>query len=132
MTRPMHQTVAWLMLAFAVAVGSGAQAAQHAKETKTIAGTWTMSVDSPHGAMTLGLALKQEGKTITGTFASPHGDLEIEGEFADPTLKLATTSHDSHFGDMTFNAKLKADGTLDGYLSSTMGDMKWTAQRAKE
>src|SRR5436309_2765044 len=74
--------------------------AQQDKKTHTIAGNWTMSVDSPHGAMTMGLALKQDGKTITGTFASPHGDLAIEGEFADPTLKLATTSHDDHFGDM--------------------------------
>jgi hypothetical protein len=26
-------------------------------------------------------------------------------------------------------AKLKDDGTLDGYLSSQMGDMTWTARR---
>ena len=132
MTRPLQKTVAGSILAFALAAGSIVQAAQHAKETKTIAGSWTMSVNSPHGAMTMGLELKQEGKTITGTFASPHGDLAIEGEFANPTLKLATTSHDTHFGDMTFNAKLKDDGSLDGYLSSSMGDMTWTAQRAKE
>ena len=109
------------------------QAAQQANDTKSIAGKWTMSVDSPHGAMTLGLVLKQEGKTITGTFASPHGELPIDGEFADRTLKLTTTvSHDGDSTEMTLNAKLKDDGSLAGYLSSAMGDMMWTAQRAKE
>ena len=133
MNRPMQKTVAGMILAFALAVGSPVQAARQAKETKTITGTWTMSVDNPHhGAMTMALSLKQDGATITGTFASPHGDIAIEGEFADRTLKLATSPRQTDFGEMTFEARLKDDGTLDGYLSSSMGDMKWTAQRAKE
>jgi hypothetical protein len=98
-----------------------------------VAGKWTMSVDGgPHGATTMGLRLEQKGKKVTGTFASPHGDVPVEGEFAEGALKLATVVTGGEGMRVTFNAKLKEGGTLAGYLSSEMGDMKWTAERVKE
>ena len=77
----------------------------------------------------MGLDLAQEGKKVTGTLATPHGDdLRVDGEFVGGTLTLATPGGgDSH---ITMTAKLKDDGTLDGYISSQMGDMTWTAKRA--
>ena len=41
-----------------------------------VAGKWTMNVDtgSAHGIMTMGLTLAQDGKDVSGTFHSPHGD----------------------------------------------------------
>jgi hypothetical protein len=100
------------------------------KAAPAVAGRWTMSVKGgPHGDATMGLALEQKGKQVTGTFATPHGDdLQIQGEFADGTLSLATPGG----GDskITMTAKLKDDGTLDGYMSSQLGDMTWTARRA--
>jgi len=100
------------------------------KAAPGIAGRWTMSVKGgPHGDATMGLALEQKGKQVSGTFATPHGDdLQVQGEFAEGTLTLATPGG----GDskITMTAKLKDDGTLDGYLSSQMGDMTWTARRA--
>src|SRR3989475_9951398 len=98
----------------------------------TFAGIWTMSVESPHGATTMGLTLKQEEKKVTGTFSSPHGDSPVEGEFADGTLTLATTLADNHSLQVTFSAKLKENGARAGYLSSQMADMPWPAKRVKE
>ena len=100
------------------------------KAAPSVAGRWTASVKgSPHGDVTMGLDLAQEGKKVTGTFATPHGtDLQVNGEFIGGTLTLATPSGgDPH---ITMTAKLKDDGTLDGYLSGPMGDMTWTATRA--
>jgi hypothetical protein len=83
---------------------------------------------SPHGDVTMGLELTQEGKKVSGTFATPHGDdLQVAGEFGEGTLTLATTSGGE--SKITMTAKMKEDGTLDGYLSSQMGDMTWTARR---
>lgn len=100
------------------------------KPAPGVAGRWTMSVKGgPHGDATMGLALEQNGKKVSGIFVTPHGDdLEVVGEFAEGTLALATPGG----GDskITMTAKLKDDGTLDGYLSSQMGDMTWTARRA--
>ena len=94
----------------------------------SVAGQWTLNVKSPHGDVGMALDLTQEGKKITGTLATPHGDvLPVTGEFTENTLTLSTPGP----GDsrITMTAKLIENGTLDGYLSSQMGDMTWTARR---
>lgn len=97
----------------------------------TVTGTWTMKVEgSPHGDATMGLTLKQEGTKVTGTFSTGHSaDMAVEGEFASGELKIQTVAGDAD-SKIIFTGKLKEDGTLAGYLSSQMGDMKWTASRA--
>ncbi len=98
----------------------------------TVTGSWTLAVDGgAHGVVAMGLVLKHEGKTVTGTFASPHGESRVAGRFESGTLTLATTGGGDSVPQVTFNATLNDDGTLAGYLSSEMGDMKWTATRAK-
>ncbi len=96
-----------------------------------VTGTWSLAVDGPHGAGTMALVLKQEGTRVLGTFASGHGpDIALEGELADSTLKLESAEDGHH--KIIFNAKLKDDGTLAGYVSGPMGDIEWTASRAAE
>ena len=98
----------------------------------SVTGKWTMTVEgSPHGPMNTELTLKQDGTKVTGTFSTGHSpDMAVSGEFANGELKFET----EHDGDakITFAAKLKDDGTLAGFLSSPMGDMKWTASRVQE
>jgi hypothetical protein len=119
-----------VLLTARVAVFAGHQNGKtEQKSASNVTGRWSMSVKgSPHGDVTMGLELTQEGKKVAGTFATPHGDdLQVAGEFAEGTLTLATTSGGE--SKITMTAKLKEDGTLDGYLSSQMGDMTWTARR---
>jgi hypothetical protein len=130
----MEKQFAGLVAVFALTCATCLLNAQSDKKsaTPTVAGSWTMSVETPHGATTMGLTLKQEGKKVAGTFSSPHGDNSVEGEFADGTLTLATTGTDDRSPDVTFSAKLRDNGTLTGDLSSQMGDMPWTATRVKQ
>jgi hypothetical protein len=97
----------------------------------TVAGTWTMHVEGgPHGDATMGLTLTQDGAKVSGTFASGHtADMAVAGEFVNGELKIQTTAGGDD-SKILFSAKLKEDGTLAGYISSQMGDMKWTATRA--
>ena len=117
---------AFIGLIVAIATGAAGLHVRPATVEPSVAGKWKMAVDSPHGAMDMGMTLSQDGSKVTGTFASPHGDMTVQGEFTDGTLKLSTTSQEAA---ITFNAKLKDDDTLAGYLSSSMGDMKFTAKR---
>ena len=116
-----------LALAVALVVGGMPGVAADA----TVTGTWTMNVEGgPHGNVTMGLVLKQEGTKVTGTFSSGHSaDMEVAGQFKDGQLDVETKGGDSR---IIFSAKLKADGTLSGSISSEMGDMKWTASRQAE
>lgn len=119
------------MKALVAAVAVLALTVSAAASAPGVAGTWSVAVDGPHGAATMSLILKQDDKKVTGTFVSGHGhDMALDGEFADGTLKLESTDH----GDskVIFTAKLKEDGTLAGYVSGPMGDMKWTAERAQD
>ena len=96
----------------------------------SVAGTWSLSVDSPHGPTKMGLVLKQDGAKVTGTFSSGHAaDMPVEGEFSDGTLKLRTKDGGDHA--VTFSGTLKGDDTLSGFLSSRVGDMTWSAARVQ-
>ena len=97
----------------------------------SLTGTWTMNVTGgPHGDATMGLTLQQDGTKVTGTFVSGHAaDMPVSGEFKDGTLKLQTQA-DKDDNAVIFEARLRDDGTLAGYISSPVGDMKWTASRA--
>ena len=111
-----------MLMAFVVAalVTSGAA---------TVSGTWSMSVDSPHGKMKTSLTLKQDGTRVTGTFRSQMPDMDVAGTFENGSLKIETSDTAEH--KLIFSARLKDDGTLAGYISGEMGDMNWTAARVQ-
>ena len=127
----MKNWIARLTLLAIVAAMPALPKAQHHQEAPTVTGKWTMTVDTgAHGARDMALTLKQTGKGVTGTFASPHGDMQVKGEFVDGTLTLATAEQEH--GSIRFNAKLKDEDTLSGYISTPDGDLTWTAKRGKE
>lgn len=95
----------------------------------SLSGSWTLNVTGGgHGDATMSMSLTQDGTAVTGTFVSGHGpDMTVKGTFVDGELKLEAEAADH--AKVLFTARLKDDGTLAGYLSSPMGDMKWTAKR---
>ena len=94
----------------------------------SVDGKWNVSVPL-HGGMDVVLEIKQDGKNLTGNFMIPdHGDLEVVGEFADGKIRLNST--ENGFMQVSLTGQLNQDGTLSGNLSSTMGDMAWTATRS--
>ncbi len=117
-----------LLAAVAVlALAAGARAT-----APDVTGVWSVAVDEAHGAAAMSLVLKQDGTKVSGTFVSGHGpDLALTGELTDDTLRLESSDADEHHR-VLFKANLKPDGTLAGYVSGPMGDMKMTATRVKD
>jgi hypothetical protein len=74
-----------LALLFAVAV----VAAPRAQDS--IAGAWTLNVNSPQGALDVSCTFKQDGDKISGTLTGPQGDVEIAGTYKEKKLALAFT-----------------------------------------
>ena len=120
-----------LVLLAALATSS-AFAADVAKKPISVAGGWEMTVKGPpaHGDMTATLQLKQDGAKLSGTFAFNGKTQPIAGKLVDGALSFETTDTPADKA-MAFTAQLK-DGELAGSVSTHMGDMRWTAVRAKE
>ena len=117
------------MVLLAVAVGLTAQASRN---SDGVAGTWEVVVKGPaaHGDLTATMELQQDGTKVTGTLTAHGATHSLAGEFTNGELALETTDNDKDH-EMTLNARLADDGTLSGYLSGPMGDMRWTASRTK-
>jgi hypothetical protein len=95
---------------------------------KTVTGKWDLSADTPHGAMTMGLDLKQDGDKVTGKLIGlMNRDYEVAGEMSGSQLTVHTA--DDQFA---IALTLKADGTMSGHLSSPQGDVACKAARAKK
>ena len=118
----MHRLVTALIVVFTVAASTFA--------APTIAGKWTVSSDTPHGAMTLALVLKLDKEVVTGTLAHEQmGEMDVKGELKDGKLSFFVTTPQ---GKLEFNGKLKDDDTIVGTITSPMGDLAFTATRVKE
>jgi hypothetical protein len=119
------------------AVSAGPLQSQEGKnaERPVVTGRWSGSIEgTPHGTMSMSLTLKQDGQKVTGILTTDHtGDLAVEGEFVDGTLKLATASSEGESQlHLTMSGKFKDNDTMTGYMSAQVGDMTWTAARVKD
>lgn len=87
----------------------------NAKE-KSIAGTWTLSVEH----LGLKMVLAQKNKSVTGTLDWPHGDpIKLSGAISGETLTFSGDSSGENFTvHIDSTGSLKADGTLAGALKA--------------
>ena len=115
-------------LYFILVVGILATSSIYAQHNGSrIDGRWNVKV-SGHPEMSIVLEIKQDGRKLTGNFMIPdHGDLDMVGEFAEGKIQLNST--ENAFAQLSLVGNLNADGSLGGNLTSTMGDMNWTATR---
>jgi hypothetical protein len=99
---------------------------------KTLDGKWDMNITSDQGPMAIVATFKMDGTKLTGNLNSQMGDTALVGEFNAGKLKF-TIQFDGGGGAMeiVFNGTMKDDGTLTGTLNGQMGEMNWTATRAK-
>jgi hypothetical protein len=93
------------MLAVAMATAQGATTKPETKEAPSVAGAWSLTIESPHGAMVMKLNLKLDGKKLTGTMSNDMmGEHTVSGEVTDGKIMFRLTAEGP--GDMEFNGKL--------------------------
>jgi hypothetical protein len=99
----------------------------------SIAGKWTMSLESPQGPMSIAVVLKVDGTKVTGTLTSQMGETPLEGTYAEGVLNFGITFEGGgNSMQIAFAGKLTDENTLAGSLSGPMGDIPWSAVRIKE
>lgn len=102
-----------------------------APDSVNVAGNWTLSAETPHGTMSFGLALKQDGGKLTGTLTTADGESPIEGTATKDTVNFKTTQQMGPMSILTISGRLKTDGTMGGTVSSEMGDVAFVAKRSR-
>ncbi len=123
----MTRKVFGFLVAFVIAGGLVAAAGQP-QHTPDVAGTWNISIESPHGKMVWNLSLKTNGKAVTGTIGNDQmGSFELKGEIVDGKLAFKFQAASS----FEFNGKLKDANTLVGTITGEGNDMACTAARVK-
>jgi len=129
MIRLLNKTTSLALLL--VTLGAGALA-QEKQAAPAIAGTWSMTVKGTgaHGDMAASLTLKQDGNKVTGVLNAHGQDRAVTGDFVNATLTLQTRDGEAA-QQLALKATLKNE-LLSGYISGEMGDLRWTATRAKK
>jgi hypothetical protein len=101
----------------------------------SLAGKWTVSVETGQGPLESALELKadaKEPKKVTGTIISQMGEAAVEGEVVDGKLTFWITINGGG-GELsvTFVGTQQKDGSLAGTFNFGQGEMPWTAVRVK-
>jgi hypothetical protein len=111
----------------AAATPAGASAATGAG----ISGKWDILMDTPAGQMPFTANFVQAGEKVSGTIGGPMGEVPITGTLTGSALKM-DMNVETPQGAMaiTFTGDLGPNG-LAGKASTMMGDMTWSATRAK-
>ncbi len=112
---------------------AGPSAQKAAPDVRTVNGEWTFSAEG----YVMPLSLRQDGTRLTGTLEGFHGAFPLQGEFRKGLIHFAGSSDgggirhsdDSNDIDVFAIGTLQPDGSLQGTLVSTVGNLTWHAER---
>jgi hypothetical protein len=114
------------VLAAVVAAVTAASLAAHG-----LNGTWDLlSKGGPHGDMQFQVTFTHgDGTKLSATLSMFNSKVDMTGEAKDGSF---TVKGENNGSKLTMTGKLKADGTLEGFLSNEQGDLVWTGKRAQQ
>lgn len=115
----------------AAAPAASAAPAAVATTGEGISGKWDVLMDTPAGQMPFTATFTQTGDKVAGTIAGPGGDIPIAGTMTGNAVKLDMNVPTPQ-GELSIvmTGDLGPTG-LTGKASTAMGDMTWSATRAK-
>lgn len=115
------------LLAMAVTLGPVAPPAAAQGST---AGDWDVSLETPLGAQSVTLSLKQDGEKLTGELANPLGALPVTGSYTSGMMAVnATLVFQGMSLQLGLNGKVDGD-TLSGTAKAgDLGEFPFTGKR---
>jgi hypothetical protein len=97
----------------------------------SVAGAWELSVDSPQGANTSTLTLKQDGDKLTGDLTSGMGSTPVTGTFSGGTIAVtANLDVQGTSLQLGINGKVDADTITGSVKVGDFGEFPFTGKRA--
>jgi len=98
------------------------------------AGKWDVTIKTPGGDFPATANFAEEGGKLTGTFGSQMGEVPVTGTIDGKALKLTMIAKTPQ-GDLTveLSGDVDGDAIVNGKAEIVgMGQMEWTAKRAKQ
>jgi hypothetical protein len=96
----------------------------------SVAGAWELTVDSPQGANTSTLNLKQDGDKLTGELGSPMGSTPVTGTFSAGSVAItANLDVQGTSLQLGINGKVDADTMTGSVKVGDFGEFPFTAKR---
>ena len=97
-----------------------------------LAGKWDVTFITPGGEFPANASFTDEGGKITGTFGSQMGEAPITGTVEGRTFKLTMTAQTPQGSmDVALTGEVDGDAIKGKAEIAGMGQMEWTAKRAK-
>jgi len=110
---------------FVLGLASGAFA------QNSVAGSWELTVDSPQGANTSTLTLKQDGDKLTGELGSAMGSTPVTGTFSAGSVAItANLDVQGTSLQLGINGKVDADTMTGSVKVGDFGEFPFTGKRA--
>ena len=98
-----------------------------------VTGVWDMVVESPQGAMDLVATFKQEGEKLTGTQASPMGEIALEGTVVGTEIKyVINIDMNGQQMAIAFGGKVDGEAMAGIFEFGGMGSAPWNAKKRKQ
>ncbi len=98
----------------------------------SVAGHWTLEVDSPQGVMKVGLMLNVDGEALKGTIASEMGESAFTGSVKDGAITFSFDMSGPQ-GPMTITTKGTVTGDdMKGEMDYGMGVAPFTGKRSEQ
>jgi len=99
----------------------------------TVAGNWTITMQSPRGERTNDMKITQDGEKIQVTITSQRGDQTYDGTIKGTDITWSGTRQTPDGNEFTVTYKGKVEGdTMKGTMEmGDRGSFDWSAQKAK-
>jgi hypothetical protein len=95
-----------------------------------VTGDWTITVESPQGAMSIDAAMKQAGEDLTGTITSPMGSVDFKGKMIKDALNVVYTfDMQGNAIQITMTGTVAGDSIAGNLSLGGLGDVPWSAKR---
>lgn len=100
-------------------------------QSKTVAGEWDGTFESPGGARPFKLVLKVDGEKLTGTVKRSSGDLPINGTIKGSDISFSyTVNYNGNDLTLYFAGKVNGDSMSGSVSFGGNADDVWSAKRA--
>jgi hypothetical protein len=98
-----------------------------------LAGKWDVTLMTPGGEFPANASFTEEGGKVTGTFGSQIGEVPVSGTLEGHAFKLTMTAQTPQGPmEVTMTGDVDGDAIKGKAEIAGMGQMEWTAKRAKQ